>query len=125
MLRRLRARRGEEGSFSLELAVAAVGLMAVVLLAVQAGLYYHATQSALAAANSGLDAAQAQGPGAATQAARSEAGSLGGVDDVGVQVSGTDLLSVRVSGTAPQLFPGFPVHISEQASGPRERFVGP
>jgi hypothetical protein len=101
------------------------GVMAIVLLAIQTGLYYHATQSALAAANSGLDAAQTRGSDAAQGAASSEATSLGGVDDVGVQVSGTGEISVRVTGSAPQLVPGFPTHVSEQASGPRERFVTP
>jgi hypothetical protein len=96
-----------------------------ILLALQFGLWLHAAQVAEAAAQEGLEAARAEQGSAAAGETRALAfvGSVGGLQaPAAAAARSADGAQVTVSGTAPEVVPGFPA-ISARASGPLERFV--
>lgn len=116
----------ERGSTTTTVLVMPV-LMFMVLLVVQFAVAYHSQQVAIAAAEDGLRAAQAEGarPGVAAAEARASVARNGStvLDDVAVFVSpGADRIRVEVSGAAPSLLFGWRPRVSGAAQGPMERF---
>lgn len=122
----MRRRRGEEGLTATQLAVVMPALLFWISLTVQYGLWFHARQVAGAAAAEGVDAGQVAGAGAgdAEAAARSFLAQAGNLRDAEVVVTsaGGDV-TVRVSGRAPRLVPGFDWGVTAVATSPLERFV--
>ncbi|MBW3642401.1 MAG: pilus assembly protein [Actinobacteria bacterium] len=119
-------RRGESGLTSTGLAVVMPVLMLWIMLIVQYGLWFHAKQVSAAAAAEALDAAQvpAATPADGERAARSFLAQTGNLDDVSVEVDrSVDVVTVRVSGRAPQLVPGAAWGVTSVAEAPVERFV--
>lgn len=121
-----RLRSGEDGLLATELAMVTPALLLLVMLAVQFGLWAHATQLADAAATQAAlaaslpDGTEEQGEDAAA-GLLAEAGNLG---DPAVTVErGEELVVVTVIGRAPHLVPGFAWGVSAQAAAPVERFI--
>ena len=99
----------------------------LVMLIVQAGLYFHARQVVEAAAQEALEAAQGE---TATQDLGTQAGDTflaeaGGVRDAVVDVtrSGTQV-SVSVAAAAPNVLPLAVWQVSASVTGEVERFIG-
>jgi Flp pilus assembly protein TadG len=118
----------EHGSVSLQLAVVFPAVLTLLLLSVQAGLFFHARHVARAAANEGLRAARlyehtaGDGQAAATQVLEQSGGDLISVRQVSATRS-ADVASVSVTGHAISLLPGLTLTIDETSSGPVERFT--
>ena len=119
-------RRRDEGLTSTELAVVMPGLIALVLVPFQVGLWWHAHQVAHAAAREAVDAAQVAD---ATEddgirAAEWFLDAAGNVTDPQVSISRTvDTVTVQVTGRAPRLLPGFDWQVTAEAARPVERFI--
>ena len=122
-----RKRDGEQGSATTELVLLMPVMLLLVLLIVQFGLWLHARNVAVAAAQEGLLVAQV--PDGTAERGRGRAASFleetGGIRTVGVTVDRTvTRVRVEVTGTAPALLPiagTWPVR--GVADGPVERFI--
>ena len=117
---------GQDGLLATELAVVTPALLLLVMLAVQFGLWAHATQLADAAATQAALAASLP-DGTETHGEDAAAGLLaqaGNLGDPTVAVErGEELVLVTVTGRAPRLVPGFSWGVSAQAAAPVERFI--
>jgi len=95
------------------------------MLIVQYGLWWHAKQVANAAAAEAVDAAQVV-PGTGRDgeaAARSYLDQVGNLDAVTVVVvREPTTVSAEVTGSAPQLVPGFAWSVTARSVGPVEQF---
>jgi hypothetical protein len=120
--------RGERGSVSVIAAAIAFPVVIALLAAFfQAALWFTARNTALSAAQQGVDAARgtrgslAQGEAAACAFARTVgAGMLRGPTCSG---STGNTIAITVCGDAPSLVALVPVRACEQAQGARERFT--
>jgi len=120
--------RGERGSVSvIAAAIAFPAVIALLAAFFQAALWFTARNTALAAAQQGVDAARgtegslARGEAAACAFARTAgAGMLRGPTCTGS--TGTTV-TITVCGNAPSLIALIPVRACEQAQGARERFT--
>lgn len=122
----MRRRRGEDGLTATQLAIVMPVLLFFIMLVVQYGLWFHASQVASAAAAEAVDAAQVpDGVGAdGERAARSFLAQSGNLRDVAVEVDRTvDQVVARVRGRAPQVVPGIAWSVVAQAQAPVERFM--
>lgn len=122
----MRRCRGEAGLTATQLAVVMPALLFWIMLIVQYGLWFHAKQVAGAAAAEAIDVAQVPGNSAASAeaVARSFLSQSGNLTHVTIEISPTaDLVSVRVSGQAPQLVPGITWTVASVAQAPLERFI--
>jgi Flp pilus assembly protein TadG len=128
-----RRRRGDEGSATTEFVIAAPAFLLVIMLIVQAGLYFHALSVASAAAQEGARAATEAGN--TVPDGEREAGEfvrtlaprlLTGVDVAGQRVDGGDAVRVTVAGEVTNVFrvPGLDIDLSvrESAESVVERF---
>jgi Flp pilus assembly protein TadG len=96
------------------------------MLIVQYGLWWHAKQVANAAAIDAVDAAQIPSGSEATgtSAAQKYLRQAGNLRDVTVTVERSPaLVTVEVTGRAPQLVPGFTWSVTARSQGPVERFI--
>ncbi len=117
----------EDGIATTEWAILTPALLLIIMLMVQVGLLFYAGQVADAAADEGLEAAQAElGSAAAGQAAaQSFAENVGPILDQPAATSQRNAatVSVTVTGQIPALFPGLDTFtVARTASGPVERF---
>ena len=115
----------ESGSTTLEVAVVFPAVLVLVLLVIQAALYWHARDAALSAAQQGLSAAKVAGLAAGRSRAEYVATELGGINTPHASVAGGPEIRVVVSGGAPNLVPGLSLNVSESAAGPSEAFRAP
>lgn len=116
----------DEGSTTTELVLILPAVLLVILLAVQFGLWLHAAQVVEAAAQQGLEAAQAEdGSAFAGQAAANGfLAEAGGVRDPSTAATrDTQTAGVTVRAAAPEVVPGVELAVSAAASGPVERFI--
>lgn len=115
----------ERGDGPVSAAVIAPVFLAVVLLAVQAGLWGHARTVASAAAQVGaLSARGVQASASADTAARAYlAQTSGGLSEVTVTATRGDQVSVTVTGTAPTLVPGVRLTVDATSSVPVDRLT--
>lgn len=116
----------EAGLIASQLAVVMPALLLVIMLAVQFGLWAHATQLADAAADTA--AATAALPdttiGDGHTAATSLLAQAGNLTDVTVTVDRDEVQVVAVvTGVAPQVVPGIRWSVSAQAAAAREVFI--
>jgi hypothetical protein len=119
-------RRGEAGLTSTELAVLMPVVIALVLVPVQVGLWWHAKQVADAAARQAVDVAQVVGATEADgeAAAQRFLDAAGNINQPAVSVTrSAETVTVEVSGRAPRLLPGFDWRVTARASAPVERFI--
>ena len=122
------ARPAQRGHASVELVVVTPLLLALILLVVQVGLYFHASHIALAAAEEGARAARARNGSAAAGEARARrfVRALGGglVSSPVVTASRSPTtVWVEVQGQVATVVPGLRLHIDRVVQSPRERFV--
>jgi Flp pilus assembly protein TadG len=130
---RLRPRAADQdrGSVTLETAILFPAILLLVMVAVQTGLWYYGRSVALAAAQEGVSAGRAEGAtvSQATDAAQSFAADQGrgmlGETTVSTVGSSATRIQVNVSGQIVSLIPGVPIAVSQEASGPVERWTRP
>ena len=109
-----------------QVAVLMPALLFWIMLIVQFGLWYHAKQIADTAAAEAVDAAQSpegteEDGEAAALAVLDQAGNLGGVE---ISVTrGADRVLAVVTGSSPQLVPGFSWSVTGRSDAPVERFI--
>lgn len=126
---RRRPRGRDAGSFSLELAVLFPAFLLIILVIVQAALYFFARSVASSAAQQGADTARLQGntPGqGAAAAAGFVTGQGGGVlDHLAVSTTGSTptQVQVTVTGRAAAIVPGLSLTVRQSATAPRERYT--
>jgi Flp pilus assembly protein TadG len=122
-------RDSDTGSFSLELAVLFPVFLLLVLLIVQAALYFFARSIASSAAQQGADTARLQGNTPADGASTATAfvtGQGGGIlDDLAVTTTSSSptQVSITVTGHALTIVPGVTFTIRQSATAPRERYT--
>lgn len=124
---------GDRGAVTVELAVVFPLFLVLLLSAVQAAMWWHARNIAIAAANEGMHAGRQldHGETDARQAALSFTKRAGGdsVHDVTVSTGGStdDVLRVEVSATATRVLPipGLDWHVTQSVAGEREKFTTP
>ena len=117
---------GEDGVIATQLAVLMPGLLLVLMLAVQFGLWAHASQLARAAADeAAFTAALPEGTDAAAhQAAHELLSQAGNLEEVAIRIETTDdAVSATVTGHAPQLTPGMRWSVQATATAAVERFI--
>jgi Flp pilus assembly protein TadG len=120
---------GDIGALALSYVVILPVFLAGIMVIVQASTWYLARQAALAAARHGADVARTANPppGSGAQAAVNFATSAAPGfllrPAATVLVSADHTVTVTVTGRAPSLVPGLPIHISEVVTAPVERFV--
>jgi hypothetical protein len=121
------ALRDDRGSASIEFAITAVAVIAMMFVAIQAATYFWARSIALAAAQEGVEAQRAYNaaPGAGQDRAAAFIASAGdGLTGTTITVSGdTQQVQVTVTGQCLSVIPGFCglVLISATAHGTVER----
>ncbi len=121
----------DRGSISLETVITLPVALLAVLLVINAALWYHARNTALAAAQEGVRAGRAYGarPDHARTTAMTFARTTGDgfllsptVDTSG---SNATTIVVRVRGSAVSLIPGLHLDVDQVARGPVERWTTP
>lgn len=131
-LRRGLARLRSDDRGSVSVIAAAIAFPAVMLMLAaffQAALWFAARNTALAAAQQGVDTARrtgatlGQGEAAACGFARTTGGGM--LEAATCAGSGGDTITITVCGSAVRLIAFFQVHACEQAQGARERFTTP
>jgi Flp pilus assembly protein TadG len=122
----LRQLAEEDGVIASQLAVLMPALLLLIMLAVQFGLWAHATQLARAAADEAAyiaalpDSTDTAGQIAAT-GLLAQAGHLA---DVRIDIDRTpELVVATVTGLAPQVVPGFRWSVAASAAAAPERFI--
>ncbi len=118
--------RDEDGVIASQLAILMPALLLLIMLAVQFGLWAHASQLARAAADeAAYIAALPDSTDTAGQAAA--AGLLaqaGHLTDIRIDIDRTpDTVVATVAGVAPQVVPGFRWSVSATAAAAPERFI--
>jgi Flp pilus assembly protein TadG len=116
----------EDGVIASQLAVLMPALLVLLMLAVQFGLWAHASQLARAAADEAVYIAAL--PDASEQAGRAAAAGLltqaGNLTAVQITIDRRpDTVVATVTGVAPQVVPGFRWSVSATAAAPVERFI--
>ena len=116
----------EAGVIASQLAILMPALLLLIMLAVQFGLWAHASQLARAAANEAAYTAAL--PDTTDQHGRDAAAGLlaqaGHLTEVRVDIDRTgELVVATVTGLAPQVVPGFGWSVAATAAAPVERFI--
>lgn len=125
-----RRARDDRGSSTIEYAILFPVLLLVIMVGVQAGLFYHARSIAHAAAEEGARTAAAQtataAMGEATGADFADRTGSGLLTNVRVDVSRTSTtVTATVSGTASSLIPGTTWTVTQTVTRPVERVTPP
>lgn len=126
MKRPRRSLEREDGSSTTELVLLMPVVLLLVMLVVQFGLWMHARQVVLSAAQEALSVAQQMS--AASDAGKDRAeeflAQAGGIRDPAVVVSrDTTTATASVTGVTPAVVPGLNLGVSAVVAGPLERFV--
>lgn len=123
----LRRPRDERGDASIEVVIAVPVLLFMIMLVIQAGLWFHGSQLAEAAAQEGVQAGRVStgSTAAAESRAREFLGRLSPTVAATAQVSaarGPEVTRVEVTGRVQQVVPGLDLTVSGAAEAPTERF---
>ena len=115
---------------STEIVIAAPALMLLILMAVQFGLWYHASNVARSAAREGVRAARMEGATAmdGEVEARDFLAQIGGAIEGEPEVSASrdlDTARVEVSGTAVSIVPGIRLPVRAVSESAVERYRPP
>ncbi|MFD5791874.1 TadE/TadG family type IV pilus assembly protein [Streptomyces sp. NPDC127037] len=123
-------RNNDHGFGSVEFAVLAVVVLALVFTALQIGLYYHARKVAQSAARQGVEAGRqfgaSEGDGVAQ--AREFLSRFGdSVRGASVSSAGSSAQEIRITvrGSVATLVPGLTLDVVQHADGPVERWSNP
>ena len=116
----------EDGVIASQLAILMPSLLLLVMLAVQFGLWAHATQLARAAADEAAYTAAL--PDTTIEAGQTAAAGLlaqaGHLADIRIDIDRSDeQVLATVTGVAPQVVPGFRWSVSATAAASPERFI--
>ncbi|MGW4221767.1 TadE/TadG family type IV pilus assembly protein [Streptomyces bacillaris] len=127
--RRWRA-RGDRGFGSVEFAVLAVVVLALVFTAIQVGLYYHARKVAQSAARQGVESGRQFGAGSGHGVAQAQTflNRFGGsVQEASVSSAGSSAQEIRITvrGKVATLVPGLTLDVVQHAEAPIERWTTP
>ncbi|WP_331730776.1 TadE family protein [Streptomyces sp. NBC_01174] len=127
---RRRTRRHDRGFASVEFAVLAVVILALVFTALQVGLYFHARKVAQSAARQGVEAGRqfASGPSDGVAQAQDYLARFGGsVHGASVSSSGSSADEVRITvrGSVATLVPCLELSVTQHAEAPIERWTTP
>ena len=119
-------RPNEDGMIASQLAVLMPALLLQIMLAVQFGLWAHASQLARAAADEAAYIAAL--PDSTDTAGQTAAAGLlaqaGHLTDIRIDIDRTpDAVVATVAGVAPQVVPGFRWSVSATAAAAPERFI--
>ena len=119
--------RSERGDAAVETVLAVHVLLFLILVVIQAGLWFHGSQLVEAAAQEGMQAGRVETGSATAAEARARQFVAGMSPSIAattqVQASRTaDTTRVVVSGRVEQLIPGLRLTVSGTAEGPTERF---
>lgn len=119
----------DRGAGTLELVVVFPVVLVLIIAIIQAALFFHARNVALAAAQEGVRAATSYGA-APSRAVRAAQDFLDGAGQGALQsrritrsISGQSV-TLTVAGQAPAVLPGIRWGVAQTASGPIERFTG-
>jgi Flp pilus assembly protein TadG len=119
--------RGDQGAATAELVLATPALLFLMMLLVQFGLWYHASNVASAAAQEGARAArledgtEADGEAAARELLNQVGGRM--LTDLSVRPDrNADTARVEVTGNVVRVIPFMTLKVSEVSEGPVERF---
>jgi Flp pilus assembly protein TadG len=119
--------RGDQGAATAELVLATPALLFLMMLLVQFGLWYHASNVASAAAQQGARAArledgtEADGEAAARELLNQVGGRM--LTDLSVRPDrNADTARVEVTGNVVRVIPFMTLKVSEVSEGPVERF---
>jgi Flp pilus assembly protein TadG len=119
--------RGDQGAATAELVLATPALLFLMMLLVQFGLWYHASNVASAAAQQGARAArledgtEADGEAAARELLNQVGGRM--LTDLSVRPDRNgDTARVEVTGNVVRVIPFMTLKVSEVSEGPVERF---
>lgn len=118
--------RGQDGVIASQLAILMPALLGLIMLAVQFGLWAHASQLARAAADeAAYTAALPNSTSEVGQAAAAELlAQAGHLTDLQIRIERTpDQVVATVSGIAPQVAPGLRWSVSATAAAATERFI--
>jgi Flp pilus assembly protein TadG len=125
----MHARRSrEEGMTTTEVAILFPAVLFLLMLIVQYGLWWHGKQVADAAAAEAAAAARVPSgtEDAGTSAAEVFLSEAGNLTDIIVTVDrGPDVVTVTVTGRAPQLVPGYAWAVTARSVVPVEQFLDP
>ena len=118
--------RDEDGVIASQLAILMPALLLLIMLAVQFGLWAHASQLARAAADEAAYIAAL--PDSTDTAGQTAAAGLlaqaGHLPDIRIDIDRTpDTVIATVAGVAPQVVPGFRWSVSATAAAAPERFI--
>ncbi|MFD4723018.1 TadE/TadG family type IV pilus assembly protein [Streptomyces sp. NPDC058423] len=127
---RIRGNRSDRGLGSVEFAVLAVVVLALVFTTIQVGLYYHARKVAQSAARQGVEAGRQFGAGEADAVAQAQGflGRYGGsVQGASVSAAGSTAEEIRITvrGSVATLVPGLTLDVVQHAAGPIEVWSTP
>ena len=100
-------------------------VLVLVLTVLQAGLYWHARDAALSAAQQGLAVAKVSGLSTGESRAASVISSLGGLNQTQVAGVAGNEVSIVVSGVSPSLVPGLTLRVREASAGFSEGYGAP
>ena len=119
--------RSERGDAAVETVLAVPVLLFLILVVIQAGLWFHGSQLVEAAAQEGMQAGRVETGSATAAEARARQFVAGMSPSIAattqVPTSRTaDTTRVVVSGRVQQLIPGLRLTVSGAAEGPTERF---
>jgi len=119
--------RSERGDAAVETVLAVPVLLFLILVVIQAGLWFHGSQLVEAAAQEGMQAGRVETGSATAAEARARQFVAGMSPSIAattqVQTSRTaDTTRVVVSGRVQQVIPGLRLTVSGAAEGPTERF---
>lgn len=127
---RRRQLRGDRGFGSVEFAVLAVVVLALIFTAIQVGLYYHARKVAQSAARQGVEAGRQFGASEGDGVAQAQTflNRFGGsVQGASVSSAGSTAEEIRITvrGSVATLVPGLTLDVVQHADAPIERWTNP
>ncbi|WP_424892301.1 TadE family protein [Streptomyces sp. XH2] len=122
------ARERDRGALSLELMVVFPAVLLLILFAVHVGLWWHARNVALAAAQQGVERARVRGASISTGTAEARdflnrAG--GSISDAHVGGSRGQTVRIEVTGHVATVVPGLTLPIRQHAEAATERITTP
>lgn len=122
--------RQDHGFGSVEFAVLAVVVLALIFTTIQVGLFYHARKVAQSAARQGVEAGRQLGASDADGVAQAQAflGRYGGsVQQPSVSAAGSTAEDIRITvrGHVATLVPGVTLEVVQHADAPIERWTTP
>ncbi|MFF0291996.1 TadE family protein [Kitasatospora sp. NPDC004615] len=128
-VRQFRGRTLDAGAMAISLAIVFPAVLFVILLVVQAGLWWYADQAALTAAREGVDAGRVNGARADDGPRRAQdftdrLGNLARLEHIDTDSGDPDLYRLSVTVHPASVLPFFDrLTLTKTASAPREKFV--